>query len=181
MARDQGAGGDMSPVTRARVATRPATPADAALIFALIRELAEYERLSGEVDASEEMIAEALFGARPRVFCDIGERDGEAVGLALWFYNFSTFRGRHGIWLEDLFVRPAARGAGVGKALLAGLAGRCVTENLARLEWSVLDWNAPAIDFYKAQGAQLMDDWSICRVTDQALWRLADTAAAPAS
>ena len=155
---------------------RPARPADAALVFALIRELAEYERLSGDVDATQEMIAQALFGAAPRVFCDIAEWHGEPVGFALWFYNYSTFRGRHGIYLEDLFVRPSARGHGLGKALLANLARRCVAEQLARLEWSVLDWNEPSIDFYKMQGAELLDGWTTCRVTDAALWRLADQA-----
>jgi diamine N-acetyltransferase len=122
------------------------------------------------------MIAGALFGPAPRVFCDIAEWHGQPAGFALWFYNFSTFRGRHGIYLEDLFVRPAQRGHGLGKALLAHLARRCVTENLARLEWSVLDWNTPSIDFYKAQGAVMLDGWTTCRVTGEALWRLADQA-----
>ncbi|MBL8587394.1 MAG: GNAT family N-acetyltransferase [Methylobacteriaceae bacterium] len=160
------------------VRLRPARPDDAALVFDLVRELAVYEQLSHAVDATPEMIAAALFGPAPRAFCDIGEWRGEPVGFALWFYNFSTFRGRHGIYLEDLYVRPAARGHGVGKALLAGLAKRCVAENLARLEWSVLDWNEPSIAFYKLQGAELMDGWTTCRVTDQALWRLADQAPA---
>lgn len=155
---------------------RPARPDDIPLILSLVRELAEYEKLSHEVQASEDMLAEALFGEQPRVFCDIAERHGEAVGFALWFYTFSTFRGRHGIYLEDLFVRPAHRGHGLGKLLLASLAKRCVAENLGRLEWSVLDWNTPSIDFYKAQGAVLMDSWIMCRVTDSALWRLADHA-----
>jgi diamine N-acetyltransferase len=156
---------------------RPARPADAALIFDLVRELAVYEQLSHAVDATQGMIEATLFGPAPRAFCDIGEWKGEPAGFALWFYNFSTFRGRHGIYLEDLYVRPAARGHGLGKALLAGLARRCVAENLARLEWSVLDWNEPSIAFYKLQGAELMDGWTTCRVTDQALWRLADQAA----
>ena len=167
----------MNKVAETTIAVRPARPDDAALIFDLVRELAVYEQLSHAVDATREMIAGALFGEAPRAFCDIGEWNGEPVGFALWFYNFSTFRGRHGIYLEDLFVRPAARGHGVGKALLAGLAKRCVAENLARLEWSVLDWNEPSIAFYKLQGAELMDGWTTCRVTDQALWRLADQAA----
>jgi diamine N-acetyltransferase len=158
---------------------RPATPADADLVYSLVRELAEYERLSDEVDATAGMISDALFGPQPRVFCDIAEWKGEGVGFALWFYNFSTFRGRHGIYLEDLFVRPAARGHGLGKLLLASLAKRCVVESLARLEWSVLDWNEPSIDFYKAQGAVLLDGWTTCRVTGEALWRLADKAVAP--
>ena len=155
---------------------RPAVPADAPLIFSLVRELAEYERLGHSVDATEEMIAGALFGRNPRVFCDVAEHGGRSVGFALWFYTFSTFRGRHGIYLEDLFVRPEHRGKGLGKLLLAGLARRCVTENLARLEWSVLDWNEPSIAFYKAMGAEMMDGWTGCRVSDAALWRLADHA-----
>ena len=141
-----------------------------------MHELAVYERLEADVDATPEMIAGALFGPSPRVFCDIAEWHGQPAGFALWFYNFSTFRGRHGIYLEDLFVRPAQRGHGLGKALLAHLARRCVTENLARLEWSVLDWNTPSIDFYKAQGAVMLDGWTTCRVTGSALWRLADQA-----
>ena len=155
---------------------RPATPADSGLVFDLVHELAVYERLEADVDATPEMIAGALFGPAPRVFCDIAEWHGQPAGFALWFYNFSTFRGRHGIYLEDLFVRPAQRGHGLGKALLAHLARRCVTENLARLEWSVLDWNTPSIDFYKAQGAVMLDGWTTCRVTGSALWRLADQA-----
>jgi GNAT superfamily N-acetyltransferase len=155
---------------------RPASPGDAPLVFAMIRELGAYERLSHEIDATPEMIAEALFVETPRVFCDIAERQGEAAGFALWFYSFSTFRGRHGLYLEDLYVRPQARGHGLGKALLAHLAKRCVTENLARLEWQVLDWNEPSIAFYKAQGAEMMNDWIKCRVTGEALWRLADQA-----
>ncbi|GGH27313.1 N-acetyltransferase [Alsobacter metallidurans] len=155
---------------------RPAVRGDAPLVMQLIRELGEYERLAHEIDATPEMIGEALFGEEPRVFCDIAEWAGQPVGFALWFYNFSTFRGRHGIYLEDLFVRPDARGHGLGKALLANLAKRCVAENLARLEWQVLDWNEPSIAFYKAQGAETLDDWLKCRVTGEALWRLADQA-----
>ena len=158
---------------------RQAVPADADLVFSLVRELADYERLSHEVDATAEMIASALFGPNPRVFCDIAEWNGEGVGFALWFYNFSTFRGRHGIYLEVVCVRPSVRGHGLGKLLLASLAKRCVAENLARLEWSVLDWNEPSIAFYKAQGAVLLDGWTTCRVTGEALWRLADKAVAP--
>ena len=151
------------------ISVRPATPADAALIIALIGELAAYEKLAHEVVATPEMIASALLGRNPRVFCDIAEWAGEPGGFALWFYSFSTFRGRHGVYLEDLFVRPTARGKGLGKALLANLARRCQREELARLEWSVLDWNAPSIDFYKAQGAQMMDGWTRCRLDGAAL------------
>jgi GNAT superfamily N-acetyltransferase len=148
---------------------RQAGPQDGALILALVRELADYEKLAGEVDASEEMIAGALFGAEPRLYCDIAEWDGAPVGFALWFLNFSTFRGRHGIYLEDLFVRPPFRGRGIGKALLRGLARRCVERGYARCEWAVLDWNAPSIAFYRSIGAQTMDGWTICRLTGAAL------------
>jgi GNAT superfamily N-acetyltransferase len=138
-----------------------------------IRELAEYERLLHAVEASEADIARDLFGATPRAFCDIAELGGEPVGFALWFYNYSTFKGRAGIYLEDLFVRPTARGHGAGKALLRRLAQRCVDEGLGRLEWAVLDWNAPAIGFYDALGAEALKDWIVRRVTGEALARLA--------
>src|ERR1019366_6656560 len=138
---------------------RPARPEDAPLIHDFIRELAEYERLSHEAKASEADVRAILFGPSPRAFCDIAERDGEAVGFALWFYNVSTFEGRHGIYLEDLFVRPRARGCGAGRALLRRLAQRCRDEGLARLEWAVLDWNAPAIGFYDALGATTQSQW----------------------
>ncbi|MCW5687914.1 MAG: GNAT family N-acetyltransferase [Pseudolabrys sp.] len=151
------------------ISIRPAAPADAPLIFDLIRELAEYEKLAHAVDATPEMIAGALFGATPRLFCDIAEYDGEAAGLAIWFLNFSTFRGRHGIYLEDLFVRPAYRGKGLGKALMARLAARCVEQGYARFEWSVLDWNAPSIAFYQSIGADVLPDWKICRMSGDAL------------
>ena len=152
---------------------RPATRPDAALVFSLIRELADYERLLHEVEATQEMIAEALFADAPRVFADIAEWNGEPGGLALWFYNFSTFRGLHGIYLEDLFVRPALRGHGIGKALLEGLARRCTAEGLARLEWAVLNWNEPSIGFYRSLGAVAKDDWTVYRLTGDALARLA--------
>lgn len=151
---------------------RPAAAADAGVIFGFIRALAEYEKLLDEVAASEADIARDLFGPNPRVFCDIAEADGRAVGFALWFYSYSTFRGRHGIYLEDLFVDPAARGLGAGKALLQGLARRCVDEGLGRLEWAVLDWNAPAIGFYDAIGSASMDEWTVRRLTGEALLAL---------
>jgi GNAT superfamily N-acetyltransferase len=152
---------------------RPASPADAALILAMVRELAEYERLAHEVDATERDFEQALFDPHPRVFADLAEWNGRPAGLALWFYNFSTFRGRHGIYLEDLFVRPEFRGAGIGKALLRTLARRCVAENLPRLEWWVLDWNEPSIRFYRSLGAKPMDEWTVQRVTGEALVKLA--------
>lgn len=152
---------------------RPAGPADAALIMSFIRDLAEYERLLHAVEATESDIARDLFGPNPRVFCDIAEAGGEPIGFALWFYSYSTFRGRHGIYLEDLFVRPQARGRGAGKALLRRLARRCVEERLGRLEWAVLDWNAPAIGFYDSLGAEALGDWIVRRLTGEALDRLA--------
>ena len=156
---------------------RSAMPSDTRVIYALIRELAVYEKLLDVVDATERMIGDALFGQSPRAFCELAEWDGQVVGFSLWFYNFSTFRGRHGIYLEDLFVRPDFRGKGLGKALIVSLARRCVAENLARFEWSVLDWNAPSIAFYKALGATMLDDWTGCRVTGDALAALAGRAA----
>ena len=155
------------------LAIRPATPADAALIFALIGELAEYEKLAHEVKASETDIGAILFGPSPRAFCDIAELDGAPVGFALWFYNVSTFEGRHGLYLEDLFVRPEARGRGAGLALLRRLAQRCRDEGLARLEWAVLDWNSLAINFYDALGAAAKSDWIIRRLSGEALAALA--------
>lgn len=155
------------------VTVRPASPADAGLIYGFIRDLAEYEKLLHEAEATEADIASALFCDHPRAFCEIAEADGAPVGFALWFYSFSTFRGRHGIYLEDLFVRQQARGLGAGKALLRALAKRCVDEGLPRLEWSVLDWNAPAIGFYDGLGALAMGEWTVRRLDGQALKALA--------
>jgi GNAT superfamily N-acetyltransferase len=154
-------------------AIRPATPADAALIFALISELAEYEKLAHEVKASQADIAAILFGPSPRAFCDVAELDGKAVGFALWFYSVSTFEGRHGLYLEDLFVRPEARARGAGLALLRHLAQRCNDEGLARLEWAVLDWNELAINFYDALGATAKTEWITRRLSGEALATLA--------
>jgi GNAT superfamily N-acetyltransferase len=155
---------------------RPARPGDEAAIMALIAALAQYEKLEHAVESSAADIAAALFAENPRAFCDLAEVDGAVVGFALWFYTFSTFRGRHGIYLEDLFVRPEARRAGAGTALLRHLARRCVAEGLGRFEWAVLDWNAPAIAFYRAQGAQLLGNWTLCRVDGDALAALATKA-----
>jgi len=151
---------------------RSAVPADAALIIRFIEALAAYEKLSHEAKASEADILRDLFGADPKVFCEIAEVDGRPVGFALWFYTYSTFQGRHGIWLEDLFVDPEARGLGAGKALLVNLAQRCVREGLGRLEWWVLDWNEPSIRFYKAQGGVMQDEWTKVRVDGHALLEL---------
>jgi GNAT superfamily N-acetyltransferase len=156
---------------------RPARPGEAGLVLSFIRALADYERLAHEVEATEASLDAALFGPAPRVFCDIAEWDGTPGGFALWFYNFSTFRARHGIWLEDLYVDPQLRGRGIGKALMASLARRCVAEGLGRLEWWVLDWNAPAIEVYRAIGARMMDDWTVCRLDGAALARLAGVGA----
>jgi GNAT superfamily N-acetyltransferase len=155
------------------VTIRAARPADSTIILALVRELADYERLSHEVDATQEQIAAALFAPQPRVFCDLAAWDGETIGLALWFLNFSSFRGRHGLYLEDIFVRPAFRGRGIGKALMRRLARRCVEQDFARFEWSVLGWNEPSIAFYRSIGANVLDDWRICRMSGDALAKFA--------
>ena len=143
------------------------------LVLSLIRELAAYEKLSHEVAVTEAMIEAALFSDSPRLFCDIAEWNGEPAGFAVWFVNFSTFAGRFGIYLEDLFVRPQHRRNGIGKALLAYLAKECVENGWVRLQWAVLDWNTPSIEFYKTLGAVLMDEWTLCRVTGSALDALA--------
>ena len=155
------------------LAIRPAQPGDEDVVFSLVCALAEYERLRADVDATPAMIADALFAREPRVFCDLAEWNGAPVGFALWFLNFSSFRGRHGIYLEDVFVQPEYRGKGIGKALLRHLARLCVARGYTRLEWSVLDWNTPSIDFYKGLGAVMMTEWSICRLTGEALPALA--------
>ncbi|BFV57356.1 GNAT family N-acetyltransferase [Kitasatospora sp. CMC57] len=153
---------------------RTAVATDVPLILDLIRELAEYEKEPQEAVATAEQLNEALFGANPAVFGLIAEDDasGEAVGFALWFRNFSTWRGTHGVYLEDLYVRPDARGGGHGKALLTELARICVRNGYSRLEWSVLDWNEPSIGFYRSLGAVPMDGWSVFRLTDGALTTL---------
>jgi GNAT superfamily N-acetyltransferase len=152
---------------------RQAVAGDEALVFRFITDLAVYEKLEHQVVATEADITRDLFGPSPKVFCDLAEWEGVPVGFALWFYTYSTFRGRHGIWLEDIFVEPEARGHGIGKSLLVRLARRCVAEELGRFEWNVLNWNQPAIDFYKSQGAVIMDAWQNCRVDGEALARLA--------
>ncbi|MFE9093085.1 GNAT family N-acetyltransferase [Streptomyces sp. NPDC007264] len=152
---------------------RAATPADVPAVHALIRELAAYEKAPDEARATPEQLTEALFGDRPAAYAHVAEDDGgEIAGYALWFLNFSTWRGVHGIYLEDLYVRPQARGAGHGRALLTELARICVARGYERLEWAVLDWNRPAIDFYEALGAHPQDEWTLYRLTDGALARL---------
>ena len=152
---------------------RPATPADCELIVSLIRELAAYEKLLDQCHATPAALRESLFGERPRAECLIAEHDGEGVGFALFFHNYSTFLAKPGLYLEDLYVRPAARGLGLGKALLVRLAALAVERGCGRFEWSVLDWNRPAIRFYEALGARAQDEWTIYRVTGEALTALA--------
>ena len=152
---------------------RRARPDEAGLVLSLVRELAEYEKLLNEVEATEADIGAALFGSHPRLFCEIAEWQGEPAGFAVWFINFSTFSGRSGIYLEDLFVRPAQRGKGIGKALLAHLARECVANGWSGLQWAVLDWNTPSIEFYQSLGAVLMDEWTGCRIGGPALIALA--------
>nr|WP_128975953.1 GNAT family N-acetyltransferase [Streptomyces roseicoloratus] len=149
---------------------RTATPADVPVIHRLVRELAEYEKALDEARATPEQLHEALFGEHPAAYAHIAETDdGEVAGFALWFLNFSTWRGVHGIYLEDLYVRPEKRGGGHGKALLTELARLCVERGYERLEWSVLDWNKPSIDFYESLGARPQDEWTVYRLTDGAL------------
>ncbi|TXS30303.1 GNAT family N-acetyltransferase [Streptomyces sp. ms191] len=149
---------------------RAATPADVPVLHAMVRELADYEKAAHEVRATPEQLREALFGERPAVFAHIAETDeGEVVGFSLWFLSFSTWRGVHGIHLEDLYVRPGVRGGGYGKALLRELARTCVERGYERLEWSVLRWNAPSIAFYESLGARPQEEWEVYRLTDGAL------------
>lgn len=152
---------------------RPAAPADVPVIHEMIRELAQYEKASHEANATEEQLRAALFDDRPAAYAHIAEtEDGEVAGFALWFLNFSTWRGVHGIYLEDLYVRPHLRGGGHGKALLRELARTCVERGYERLEWSVLNWNTPSIDFYRSLGARPQDEWTVYRLTDEALKNL---------
>ncbi|MFE6172980.1 GNAT family N-acetyltransferase [Streptomyces sp. NPDC056464] len=161
---------------------RRATPADVPDLHALIRELAEYEKVLEEAKLTPEQLHEALFGDHPAAYAHIASEDttGETVGCAIWFLNFSTWRGVHGIYLEDLYVRPTARGAGHGKALLAELARLCVERGYQRLEWSVLNWNTPSIAFYESLGARPQDEWTVYRLTDEALAKLGADSRPPA-
>lgn len=152
---------------------RPATLADVPLILRLVRELAEFEREPDAVEATEDMLERALFGERPAAEAVIAELEGVPVGFALFFQNFSTWTGRPGIYLEDLYVTPAARGSGTGTALLRHLAGIALDRGCGRFEWAVLDWNEPAINFYRAMGAVGMDEWRVQRVAGDALVKLA--------
>jgi GNAT superfamily N-acetyltransferase len=152
---------------------RDATPADVPDLFRLVEALAAYEREPDAVEATEDDLRRALFGPDPKVFALVAEEHGAVVGMAIYFLSFSTWTGRHSLYLEDLFVDPAARGRGTGKALLAALASRAVGIGCARLEWAVLDWNDPAIGFYRSLGAVPMDEWTTFRLTGQALVALA--------
>lgn len=153
---------------------RPAERADIPLILGFIRELAEYEKLADQVIADQEQMAEHLFGPRPYAEVLIGEVDGLPAGFALFFHNYSTFLGKPGIYLEDLYVRASARGAGLGKALLSTLARLAVERGCGRLEWSVLNWNEPAIGFYQQLGAEPLDEWTVYRLTGPALLQVAN-------
>jgi len=155
---------------------RPATLEDAPEILRLIRALADYERKSDEVVASEEDLVRDGFGANPYYSCLVAEREGRAVGFALYFFNYSTFMGRPGLYLEDIFVEPELRGLGIGKALLQRVAAIAVEKECSRFQWQVLDWNTPAIEFYRAMGAEFLDEWRNVRMTGEALRRLAGVA-----
>ena len=159
------------------IQVRRATRDDVPLILRFIKGLAEYERLAHEVIATEELLARTLFGERPQAEVLIASEGGDPLGFALFFHNFSTFLGRHGLYLEDLFVWPESRGKGVGRALLAALARLALERECGRLEWAVLDWNEPAIGFYRSLGARPMDDWTVFRLGGNALERLAEEAA----
>jgi len=152
---------------------RPATPSDVPVLLALVRELAEYEREPDAVTMTGAQLTSALFVPEPHLFAHVAEVEDQVIGMAIWFLNFSTWEGRHGIYLEDLYVTPAARGAGAGRRLLQTLAEICLTNGYPRLELSVLDWNTPAIGFYRSIGAIGMDEWTVQRVTGDALTRLA--------
>lgn len=154
---------------------RRAGPGDAEIVLRFIRALADYEKLAHEVVADRASLERDLFGPSPRVFCDLAMVGGLTAGFSLWYFTYSTFQGRHGIWLEDLFVDDEFRGRGAGKALMARLAARCVDEGLGRLEWAVLDWNAPSIAFYESLGARLQAEWQICRLDGGALSALGDS------
>ena len=162
------------PAPAADFSIRPATESDLPLILTFIKDLAAYEKLSHEVEATESGLRSVLFGAHPVAEVILAEAGREAVGFAVFFANYSTWEARPGLYLEDLFVRPAARGKGIGRALLEYLARLTIERGWARLEWRVLDWNTPSIEFYKAAGAQPMDEWTVFRLTDEALTTFAE-------
>ena len=153
-------------------AIRSARRDEVTTILDLIKDLADYERAPEQVEATESELLETLFADDPKVFCDLVEVDGEIAGMAIWFLNYSTWQGKHGIYLEDLFIRPHHRGKGYGKALLKHLAGVCDENGYGRFQWWVLDWNEPAIEFYKSLGAEAMDEWTVYRVSGAPLKNL---------
>ncbi|SCX52322.1 Acetyltransferase (GNAT) family protein [Klenkia marina] len=156
------------------MSVRPVRPEDVDVVLGLVRELADYEKCLDEARMTREQLHGALFGDAPALFGHVAcDDDGSVVGFALWFLNFSTWRGTHGVYLEDLYVSPAHRGTGLGRELLRTLAAVCVERGYARLEWSVLDWNTPSIEFYRAAGARPQDGWSVFRLTDGALTQFA--------
>jgi GNAT superfamily N-acetyltransferase len=155
------------------VTVRPAEDRDVDSVVAMVHELAAYERAADECRLGADQLRAALFGPHPALFCQVAEDDGAVVGMALWFLNFSTWDGVHGLYLEDLYVRPEHRGGGHGRALLAELAAECVRRGYSRLQWWVLDWNSPAIEFYRGLGAAAMDEWTVFRLTGEPLSRLA--------
>lgn len=148
---------------------RSAEPRDIPEILALIKELAEYEKAPEEAVATADQLHAALFGPAPKVFCEMVEVEGAILGCAIWFLNFSTWQGKHGIYLEDLYIRPEYRGQGWGKKLLQHLAAKCIANDWGRFQWWVLDWNEPSIEFYKSLGAVAMDEWTVYRVSGSAL------------
>lgn len=152
---------------------RDAQPGDETIVARFVRALAEYEKLAHEAVATDDDFRRALFGTPPRACALIIEDAGEPIGLALWFYNFSTFAGRHGLYVEDIFVMPEKRGQGIGRAVFRELARRALADGCARMEWSVLDWNSPAVAFYRSVGAQAMDEWTVQRLSGKALRKVA--------
>ncbi len=153
---------------------RPARQDEVGIVLQLIHDLAVYEKAPNEVEATEKELLETIFTSDPKVFCDLVEVDGEIAGMAIWFLNYSTWQGKHGIYLEDLFIKPEYRGRGYGKALLKHLAKICDDKGYGRFQWWVLDWNSPAIEFYRSLGAVAMDEWTVYRVSGQALKELGE-------
>jgi GNAT superfamily N-acetyltransferase len=151
---------------------RPAQQDEVGIVLQLIHDLALYEKAPNEVEATEKELLETIFVENARVFCDVVDVDGEIAGMAIWFLNYSTWQGKHGIYLEDLFIKPEFRGRGFGKALLQHLAKVCEERGYGRFQWWVLDWNSPAIEFYKSLGAVAMDEWTVYRVSGDPLKKL---------
>jgi len=153
---------------------RPAKREEVGEVLQLIQDLATYEKAPDQVEASKDDLLNTIFTKEPRVFCDLVEVDGQIAGMAIWFLNYSTWQAKHGIYLEDLYIKPEFRARGYGKALLKHLAQICDKEGYGRLQWWVLDWNSPAIEFYRSFGAEAMDEWTVYRTSGQALKDLGD-------